>query len=78
MTEKSFLVVNSTVKLVNFQHGAKNYYGSLSLTMSQQRGDLLDLALLAIFLATGKSLFPHDAKSYHEHYYKVTHTLNVQ
>jgi hypothetical protein len=45
--------------------------------MSQQKGDLLDLALLAIFLATGKSLFPHNAKSYHEHYYQISQSLNV-
>lgn len=68
MTEKSFLLVNATVKLVDFYHGNKQFFGSLDSQMSQNRGDLVDFALLAIFLSTGKSLFPQCARSYNEHY----------
>lgn len=76
VTEKSFLVVQNTVKLVDFKHGKKQYFSNIKEFMTGfSKGDLVDLALLAIFLQTGKSLFDQNSKSYHDHYSQIFNTV---
>ena len=67
VTEKSFLVVSDTLKLVDFNY-AKKHDASDSAVGFLSKSETIDLALLAIFLTTGKSYFPQSSRSYTEHH----------